>query len=130
MIKNPQLVAVDSILLKPEGHQRGDDSAGWKCLVDLYGDGEDDNLQTLYGDPFLGSATSEKIQLARLPPTLEPTGPTLIWNILPSSEDSEEKVEDADKPTSVVELQQTKETTISEPGRNPGILVRMNCKTF
>lgn len=46
-------------------------SAGNKCLVALYGGGEDDSLNALRYGIFLRSAANAKVHLARLPPTEE-----------------------------------------------------------
>ena len=69
--KQQHLLDAATTFLKNDATHEEIASAGNKCLVALYGGGEDDSLHSLRYGIFLRSAANTKINLARLPPTEE-----------------------------------------------------------
>ena len=72
--KQPDLLEVATTFLNYDATHEEIASAGNKCLVALYGGGEDDSLNALRYGIFLRSAANAKVHLARLPPTEEADG--------------------------------------------------------
>uniref|UniRef100_A0A8D9A105 Uncharacterized protein n=1 Tax=Cacopsylla melanoneura TaxID=428564 RepID=A0A8D9A105_9HEMI len=71
LTKNPSLFDAAATFLNRDATHEDIASAGNKCLVVLYGGGEDDSVHALRYLTFVRSAASAKVHLARLPPTEE-----------------------------------------------------------
>uniref|UniRef100_A0A8D9EL43 Uncharacterized protein n=1 Tax=Cacopsylla melanoneura TaxID=428564 RepID=A0A8D9EL43_9HEMI len=71
LTKNTSLFDAAATFLNRDATHEDIASAGNKCLVVLYGGGEDDSVHALRYLTFVRSAASAKVHLARLPPTEE-----------------------------------------------------------